>query len=406
VRIFARAAFVDPHFVRISGLVHKPGVYPMTDGMRVRDLVLRADNVHKLAYLENAELTRHTFSAGGDLTLRVDINLGKVLAGDPAHNLELQDFDHLLVRQIPGVEIQGTIEQVGATPVTEIFPIAGSDEAAVAALRRAGIVQDLSVVLSGEVRFPGVYPIQKGEHLSSVLRRAGGFTDKAYLHGAVFTRQSAREAQEKRLQQLIREEEEALLTEGAAEAEAALTEEEVQARRQALEVRRALLTRLRTVQLEGRVVVRLQALEAFAGSEQDIELESGDRLVIPQTPKYVNVIGEVYNRVSLIYEPGKELAYYLEKVGGIKPNANEKEISLVQVDGTVFSNTQDRFLVLRTDGSSTYLGDFYTLQPRPGDTIVVPRRVETPATLRNIRDIVQIIFQSISAVGIVVALIL
>ena len=406
VRVFARAAFVDPHFVRISGLVHKPGVYPMTDGMRVRDLVLRADNVHKLAYLENAELTRHTFSAGGDLTLRVDINLGKALAGDPAHNLELQDFDHFLVRQIPGVEIQGAIEQIGATPVTEIFPIAGSDEAAVAALRRAGIVQDLSVVLRGEVRFPGVYPIQKGERLSSVLRRAGGFTDQAYLHGAVFTRQSAREAQEKRLQQLIREEEEALLTEGAAEAEAALTEEEVQARRQALEVRRALLTRLRTVQLEGRVVVRLQALEAFAGSDQDIELESSDHLVIPQTPKYVNVIGEVYNRVSLIYEPGKELSYYLEKVGGIKPNANEKEIALVQVDGTVFSNTQDRFLVLRTDGSSTYLGDFYTLQPRPGDTIVVPRRVETPATLRNIRDIVQIIFQSISAVGIVVALIL
>jgi hypothetical protein len=130
--------------------------------------------VHKLAYLENAELTRHTFSAGGDLALRVDINLGKALAGDPAHNLELQDFDHFLVRQIPGVEIQGTIEQIGATPITEIFPIAGSDEAAVAALRRAGIVQDLSVVLSGEVRFPGVYPIQKGERLSSVLRRAGG----------------------------------------------------------------------------------------------------------------------------------------------------------------------------------------------------------------------------------------
>jgi hypothetical protein len=158
------------------------------------------------------------------------------------------------------------------------------------------------------------------------------------------------------------------------------------------------------VKPEGRVVVRLQPLERFAGSEQDIELEIGDSLVIPQTPQYVNVIGEVYNRTALIYEAGKDVAYYLEKVGGIKPNANEKEIVLVQVDGTVFSNTQDRFLMVRADGSSTYLGDFYTLQPSPGDSIVVPRRVETPATLRNVRDIVQIIFQSISVVGIIAAL--
>jgi hypothetical protein len=155
---------------------------------------------------------------------------------------------------------------------------------------------------------------------------------------------------------------------------------------------------------EGRLVVRLQPLERFTGSDQDIEIEAGDSLLIPQTPSYVNVVGEVYNRTSLIYEPGKDLAYYLENVGGLKPNANEKEIALVQVDGTVHSNTQDRFLVIRADGSATYLGDFYTLQPQPGDSIVVPRRVETPATLRNVRDIVQIIFQSVSVIGVIAAL--
>jgi hypothetical protein len=118
----------------------------------------------------------------------------------------------------------------------------------------------------------------------------------------------------------------------------------------------------------------------------------------------VNIIGEVYNHTSLIYEPGKELSYYLEKVGGLKPSANEKEIALVQVDGTVFSNTQDRFLIVQADDSTTYLGDFYAIRPQPGDTIVVPRRIETAATLRNLRDIVQIIFQSVSVIGVIVAI--
>ena len=73
----------------------------------------------------------------------------------------------------------------------------------------------------------------------------------------------------------------------------------------------------------------------FAGTVDDIELEPGDRLVVPLVPQYVNVLGEVYNRTALLYEPGKTVAYYLSKVGGIKPTADDDEIYLVQIDGTV-----------------------------------------------------------------------
>ena len=354
---------------RVSGLINKPDLYPITEGMRISDLVFRAGGVQKLAYLEKAELTRRQVSQGGDLIVRIEINLSQALAGAPEHNILLDDFDHLVVRRISDIDLV-----------------------------------DFNVEVHGEVLFPGTYPIQKGERLSSVIRRAGGFTQNAYLRGAVFTRPSVRAAQENRLQELMREEEQVLLTTSAAESEAALSTEEVQAQRQALAFRRDLLNRLRAVKPDGRVVVRLQPLEVFSGTAQDIEIESGDRLVIPQIPQYVSVIGEVYNRTALIYEPGKDMSYYLEKVGGIKPTANEKEIALVQMDGTVFSNTQDRFLLVQADGSSTYLGDFYAIRPQPGDTIVVPRRIETSATLRNFRDIVQIIFQSVSVIGVIVAL--
>jgi protein involved in polysaccharide export with SLBB domain len=464
VRVFAEVEYLDPRQVRVSGLVHKPGIYPLTPGMRVRDLVMRAGNVRNFAYLEQAELTRRQLDVVPELNMRVEISLAKALAGDAEHNLLLQNFDHLLVRQVPGVELRRDLElltdrelqqvgavspqvrpqQVGAVspqvrprqagdippqlrpqragalpadiaqeqveeppeeqPPLAVYPAVPGDERAAAALRRASSFIEHTVEILGEVRFPGTYPILRGEPLSSVLRRAGGFTANAYLRGAVFTRRSVQEAQERRLQELLQQEEQALLSESAAGAGAALSPEEVQGVRQALEARRQLLERLRTVRPEGRVVIQLQEIQAFAGSEQDIEVEPGDRLIVPQSLKYVNVLGQVYNPVALLYEPGRDLAYYLEKVGGVKREANEKEIHLVQVDGTVVSNTQDQFIVVQADGRTTYMGDFFAVQPQPGDTIIVPRRVRTPATLRNTRDIVQIIFQSISTLGVIVAL--
>jgi protein involved in polysaccharide export with SLBB domain len=79
VRVFARAEFVDPPQVRISGLVHRPGFYPLTEGMRVGDLVFRAGSVLKFAYLERAELTRRTLGQGGENAIRVEIDLSKAL---------------------------------------------------------------------------------------------------------------------------------------------------------------------------------------------------------------------------------------------------------------------------------------------------------------------------------------
>jgi protein involved in polysaccharide export with SLBB domain len=502
VRVFARADFVDPPQVRISGLVHRPGLYPLTEGMRVGDLVFRAGNVLKFAYLERAELTRHTLGQGGENAIRVEIDLLKALEGNGEHNLFLQDFDHLVVRQVPDIELQRDLEltdqdrfqagrpgeqeplqprdlelidqgrllagrsgergsfqprdaellaqgrfQAGRPGEREplqprdaelfeqgrsragrrgergplqprdadlldqgqgrsvrVYPLVESDERTAAALRRAGRVVEHVVEIRGEVRFPGFYPLIKGERLGSVLRRAGGFTPNAYLRGATFTRVRVREEQQRRLQELIREEELTLLSQGATEAQVALSQEEVKGQQQAVEFRRDLLNRLKAVQPDGRIVLHLRPLDAFAGTVDDIALEPGDRLAVPQVPQYVSVLGEVYNRTSLLYEPAKTVADYLGKVGGIKPTANEDEIYLVQIDGTVISNTQNQFAVVLASGQTKRFKDFFAVQPQPGDSIIVPRRTVTPATLRNTRDIVQIIFQSVSSLGVIAAL--
>lgn len=368
IRVFAKSAYVDAPELRISGLVHLPGSYLLTEGTRVSDLVLRAGNVQKFAYLEKAELTRHLLGQSGDTVIRIEINLAKALAGDREHDILLQDLDQLVVRRISDIDLNRTVEVVG------------------------------------EVRFPGIYPIQKSERLSSLLQRAGGFAPEAYLRGVTFTRPSVKADQTRRLQQLIREEEQALLIQTAAEVQGALTIEEVQSQRQFLESRRQLLERLKTVEPDGRVVIRLRPLEEFAGSDQDIELGAGDRLAIPETPKYVNVIGEVYTRTSLLYEPNKNVGYYLEKVGGLRPEADEDQIYIFQSDGTVVSNSQEQFAVLLTSGQTMRFKDFFAVQLQPGDSIVVPRLTKAPTVIRDVRDIVQILFQSATLIGVLASL--
>ena len=64
----------------------------------------------------------------------------------------------------------------------------------------------------------------------------------------------------------------------------------------------------------------------------------------------------------------------------------------------------NQFAVVLADGQTKRFKDFFAVQPQPGDTIIVPRRTVTPATLRNTRDIVQIIFQGVSSLGIIAAL--
>ena len=303
----------------------------------------------------------------------------------------------------PGLD--GQAPTAGPHRSTKLYPLVESDTRAVEALQRVGKFIERTAEISGEVRFPGTYPILKGERLSSVLQRAGGFTKNAYLRGAVFTRIRAREEQEKRLQELIREQELTLIAQSATGAQTALNADEVQAQRQSVEQQRLLLERLKAVQPEGRLVVRLESLETFAGSVQDIELDAGDRLLIPAVPKYINVLGEVYNRTALIYEPKRTIGYYLDKVGGLRPDAEADQVYLVQIDGTVISNSAKPVCYRAGEWPDRCASRTSLVSSRSRGTPLSCRVASsTAATLRNVRDIVQIIFQSVSTLGVIAAL--
>ena len=356
--------------VSIAGEVYRPGEYRFIPGMRLSELLDAAGGPQKNAYLKTAELTRRHISQSGMEVEKKDINLEEVFAGNPVHDIEMQDYDHLIVRAIPELEF------------------------------------DRIATISGEVRFPGIYPIDRGETLSSLIERAGGFTERAYLRGSVFTRESAKAVQRQRMDELISKVEESVLTSTDRAISSALDEETVQNQEIAIGAKRELLAKLRAAKIDGRVVVKLASIEHFKGSRYDIELEKGDRLVVPETPGIINVVGEVYNPTALLYEKDRTVAYYLQKVGGPTGDADQKQISVIKADGSVVSISQKNPDSVYWDSESHQwnFGGFMGIRLNPGDTILVPRKLDKFFWLKTTKDLTQILFQAALAAGVVIAL--
>jgi protein involved in polysaccharide export with SLBB domain len=356
--------------VSISGEVYRPGEYRFIPGMRLSELLDAAGGPRKNAYLETAELTRRHISQAGMQTEKLNLDLQKGLSKNPACDIELQDYDHLIVRSIPELEF------------------------------------DRVATISGEVRFPGQYPVTRGETLSSLIKRAGGYTEKAYLRGAVFTRESAKIVQRQRMDELISQIEESVLTSTDRAISGALDEETIQTQEMALKAKRGLLAKLRAAKIDGRVVVKLSPLKQLRGSRYDIELEKGDGLFIPETPGVINVVGEVFNPTALLYREGKTVAYYLQKVGGPTGEADQKQISVIKADGSVVSIAQkDPGKVYWDDESHQWnFGGFMGIRLNPGDTIVVPRKMDKFLWLKTTKDLTQILFQAALATGVILAL--
>jgi protein involved in polysaccharide export with SLBB domain len=356
--------------ISVSGLVYRAGQYRLIPDMRVSNLVDAAGGLAKNAYLRTAEITRRHISQDGMTTEKIDIDLAKALAGEPGHNIRLQDYDHLVVRPIPELEF------------------------------------DRTATISGEVRFPGTYPVRRGETLSSVIERAGGYTERAYLKGALFTRESAKAVQQRRMDELTQEIEETILVDTDRAMGGAVDEETIKTYELQLKAKRELLGKLRAARIDGRVVIRLASLEQFKASKYDLELEKGDSLAVPETPGVVNVVGEVFNPTALLYEEARTVDYYLRKVGGMTEEANKKQISVIRADGSVVSIAQKNAGRIDWDSSSNQwvFGGFMSIKLDPGDTIMVPRKMDKFFWLRTAKDITQILFNAALATGVVLAL--
>lgn len=333
--------------VRVSGFVRKPGDYPLSNGMTVSELLAAAGSLSEAAYGLGAEVTRSVVSSGDRLTVKhIPIDLQAAIAGGTEANMRLQPRDVLHVKRLPNW------------------------------------ADSRSVILSGQVKFPGSYPIKKGETLSSVIRRAGGVTNLAYLDGAAFFRDILKKKEAKRNAELARQ----LKSDLAAASLEALQSDASKAA--AFSQAQGLLDQLQELQPVGRLVIDLKSLVQHNDESKDILLADKDELFIPVKPQEVTVIGEVQFATSHLFNPSLARNDYIDRSGGITYKADDKRIFVVRANGQVMTGK----------GSNWFSHTNAAI--RPGDTIVVPLdadRVSSITTWANVSQIVSQIGLSIAS---------
>jgi len=344
----------DRRVVRLFGAVQREGEYGFVDGMTVKELINLAGGLKYYAYREEAELFRVSPTDEGPQTERINLSIGEAMKDNKEHDLVLRPDDYLMVKAVPEWELY----------------------------RRVAVI--------GEVKFPGIYTIREGEQVSTLLERSV-VTDNAYLKGTIFVRESVRKLQQMQLTESIDRLEQQVLSKSSTDLETAISTEAVMQEQVAMGQKRALISKLRAVRAKGRLAINFTLFEdpeAFEKSEMDINLEQGDIIYIPPRPAQVQVLGAVFNQNAFVYHADGDLESYLEKAGGMTKEAEKKDLYVLKVDGTAISkrqnsNIEDQIL-------------------DPGDTIVVPEKLDKAAWLRNVKDITQILYQIAVTAGVLI----
>jgi protein involved in polysaccharide export with SLBB domain len=340
-----QASYIDQvKMFGIRGEVRFSGVYPLPENATIKEAVLAAGGLKESTYLEKAEITRYSRTEGAALN-HVVIDLEKALfSNNSMDEFKIQSKDSISIYPIPNWQ------------------------------------KDLQIELVGEVRFPGVYSIRKGENLTSVLERAGGFTEYSYPEGAIFTRESLRFQEQQQLNKLSQDLRRDIASKSfnSSITDSSLSYKDMD----------SLITDLAKVKAVGRLVINLPTIAAGA---QELPLQNNDVLYIPTKSNSISVVGEVNFATSHIYNPELSFEEYIARSGGYKQRADEDRIYIIKASGLVeVPNQRSWFASSKKD------------QLEPGDTIVVPLNTEHVDNLTLWSTATQILYQmgvAVAAIG-------
>lgn len=384
------------NYVEIKGNVNSKGSYQLKEGMTVLDLIQEAGGLRKGTYMDRAEILRYT---GTETPEIIKINLKMLMDGVVEENVKLEEWDKLKVfkrvdiEEKSYVDVSGEVEKPGLYPLspnmtledvlfaakTKIFsgkqvelfrihPEKGMSLKKIDLGDKEGLQTKLQphdyitvkrkryhkelgfVTLSGEFRYPGEYTIQVGTTLKEIIDRAGGFTENAYLEGAIFTKKSVQELQKQAMEDLIKETRMRLIAEQRAIMGSYGSENDKLAQLQYIQLQEEQLEKLKEIENPGRVIINLSDPEQL-----NMPLEDRDEIEVPRATKTVQVIGQVYNATGITYEDGLSLNDYLEIAGGPKPTADKREIYVRRASGKIEKGS---------------------VKIKPGDTIIVPEKVK------------------------------
>ncbi len=211
------------------------------------------------------------------------------------------------------------------------------------------------------MRFPGTYPIHRGEKLSSVLARAGGFTDLAFIEGTIYLREELKKREKDQLELLtnrMQSDLAALSLEAISLSAATSNATGAQSATQGLAIGQQLVAQLKEAKPVGRLVIDLN--KVMKGGSSDVIVRDGDKLLIPKESQEVTVLGEAQSPTSHVYQAGLTRTTTSPRAAAL----------LRRRTRAAFMSYAQTVMWFRTAGRLFRRSQ--AIEMRPGDTIVVP----------------------------------
>ena len=394
--------------VKLTGAVYRPDTYQLVEGMRVSDLIKKADGLKEDAYTGGAQLFRLKPNLVKEM---VNIDLTKALAGDKTENIYLQREDELYVSSVLdlrdsfNVKIFGEVHNPGkftyadSMTVKDLITLAGGSTFAankkvevarlykqqdgkvnnteiatlltteldanlnfspgnsdiilqpydvVSITKKIGFAENQIVSITGQVQYAGKYSlVSRMERVSDLLKRAGGLIGDAYSKGAFIKRESIK----------------------------------------ADTISQVLLDSLKKAGLSNEsptnvqnIALDIEQILKNPGSYYDLLLADKDEIVIPKVDNKVTIRGAVLRPVTISYHEGITMSECISSAGGITENARRNKAYVVYYNG-------------RSKRTKTF--GFFRFNPRiePGSEVVLPEGAVRKDAMTTILQYVTIFAQ-------------
>lgn len=312
----------------IHGEVMYPGPYQYADNETLEDLILQAGGLTDAASIAKVDVSRRIVDPKATTSSKViaktytfSLKDGFVIDGTPGFILE--PYDEVYVRRSPGYQVQRNI------------------------------------TVSGEVLFEGEQTLStKNMRISDAIKMAGGVTSDAYVRGARLERKlnDDEKARRKFLMKQLRYQ--------SADKDTINTDQ---------------------LDLGDTYTVGIYMDKALEnpGSEYDVVLREGDRIVVPEYNGTVKISGNVMYPNTVSYHPGKSYKYYIKQAGGFGNRAKKSKTWILYQNGT-----------MAIVGHGTKI--------EPGCEIIVPTKI--PFDYSKLSQLIQIGTNMTSLVAMIVIL--
>jgi polysaccharide biosynthesis/export protein len=220
----------------------------------------------------------------------------------------------------------------------------------------------IEVSISGAVDFPGTYVLNDDATIEDLYQLVGNFKNQAYLEGIILTRDVIRARQIKAIEKSKEDLNKVILT-------------SVQKGENIGDIN---LIRALSESIEPENLGRLAGdfTPKSQGSINTI-LFDGDTIIVPKNPNAVNVLGEVLNPIAFEYSKKLTITSAINQAGGYQQYADKRRVYVIKANGIV--KKANRNIFVRNVGL------------KPGDTIVVPRKIINNPGLAALLPVTQIL---------------